>query len=83
MRGIKIQIDDYRKRRFDMFMSGFNTISAKLKETYQLLTQGGDAELELIDSLDPFNEGVVFSVRPPKKSWKQMSKLSGKDFLVY
>jgi structural maintenance of chromosome 4 len=53
-----------------MFMSGFNTISAKLKETYQLLTQGGDAELELIDSLDPFNEGVVFSVRPPKKSWK-------------
>jgi len=58
-------------------MSGFNTISTKLKETYQLLTQGGDAELELIDSLDPFNEGVVFSVRPPKKSWKQMSKLSG------
>ena len=39
---------------------------------------GGDAELELIDSLDPFNEGVIFSVRPPKKSWKHMSKLSGK-----
>ena len=41
------------------------------------MTLGGDAELELIDSLDPFNEGVIFSVRPLKKSWKQMSKLSG------
>ncbi len=44
---------------------------------FKLLTNGGDAELELIDSFDPFSEGVVFSVRPPKKSWKQMAKLSG------
>jgi structural maintenance of chromosome 4 len=42
-----------------------------------LLTNGGDAELELIDTFDPFAEGVSFSVRPPKKSWKQMTKLSG------
>jgi len=34
MRDIKLKIDDFRTRRFDMFMSGFNTISAKLKETY-------------------------------------------------
>lgn len=33
--------------------------------------------MELIDSFDPFSEGVLFSVRPPNKSWKQMSKLSG------
>lgn len=30
-------------------MSGFNVIATKLKETYQNLTNGGDAELELID----------------------------------
>jgi structural maintenance of chromosome 4 len=48
---------------------------------FKLLTNGGDAELELLDSLDPFSEGVVFSVRPPKKSWKQMNKLSGIYFL--
>lgn len=42
----------------------------------KLLTYGGSAELE-IDTLDPFSEGVTFSVRPPKKSWKQMTKLSG------
>ena len=44
---------------------------------YQMITLGGDAELELIDSLNPFNEGVVFSVRPSKKSWKNISNLSG------
>ena len=43
----------------------------------QMITMGGDAELELVDSLDPFSEGIVFSVRPPKKSWKNISNLSG------
>jgi structural maintenance of chromosome 4 len=38
---------------------------------------GGNAELELVDSLDPFSEGVTFSVMPPKKSWKNISNLSG------
>ncbi|KAL7232356.1 hypothetical protein ACSBR2_010388 [Camellia fascicularis] len=74
---IKKQYDDWRKKRLDEFMAGFNTISLKLKEMYQMITLGGDAELELVDSLDPFSEGVVFSVRPPKKSWKNISNLSG------
>ena len=42
-----------------------------------MITLGGDAELELVDSLDPFSEGVVFSVKPPKKSWKNIANLSG------
>merc|ERR1712010_245525 len=58
-------------------MEGFGIITAKLKEMYQMITLGGDAELELVDSLDPFTEGIVFSVRPPKKSWKNISNLSG------
>ncbi|EIE19557.1 RecF/RecN/SMC protein [Coccomyxa subellipsoidea C-169] len=66
-----------RKRRLDEFMAGFNAISLKLKEMYQMITLGGDAELELVDSLDPFSEGIVFSVRPPKKSWKNIANLSG------
>ena len=37
-------------------MAGFNVISLKLKEMYQMITLGGDAELELVDSLDPFSE---------------------------
>lgn len=58
-------------------MDGFGEITLKLKEMYQMITLGGDAELELVDSLDPFSEGIVFSVRPPKKSWKNISNLSG------
>lgn len=69
--------DDVRKLRFSEFMSGFNIITKKLKEMYRMITLGGDAELELVDSMDPFNEGIVFSVRPPKKSWKSISNLSG------
>ena len=38
---------------------------------------GGNAELELVDSMDPFSEGIIFSVMPPKKSWKNISNLSG------
>ncbi|ONK68794.1 uncharacterized protein A4U43_C05F16100 [Asparagus officinalis] len=74
---LKKHYDGLRKKRLDEFMAGFNVISLKLKEMYQMITLGGDAELELVDSLDPFSEGVVFSVRPPKKSWKNIANLSG------
>ena len=44
---------------------------------YQMITLGGDAELELVNALAPFEDGVVFTVRPPKKSWKNIWNLSG------
>ncbi len=69
--------EDLRRLRLEMFMDGFSRITLKLKEMYQMITLGGDAELELVDSLDPFSEGIVFSVRPPKKSWKNIANLSG------
>ncbi|XP_053620352.1 structural maintenance of chromosomes protein 4 isoform X2 [Plodia interpunctella] len=69
--------DQLRKKRTTDFLCGFNTITSKLKEMYQMITLGGDAELELVDSLDPFTEGIIFSVRPPNKSWKNISNLSG------
>jgi structural maintenance of chromosome 4 len=52
--------DDYRKMRLGEFMEGFGIITHKLKEMYRMITLGGDAELELVDSLDPFSEGIVF-----------------------
>ncbi len=69
--------EELRRLRLEMFMEGFEKITLKLKEMYQMITLGGDAELELVDSLDPFSEGIVFSVRPPKKSWKNIANLSG------
>jgi len=73
----KKRCDDLRKLRLEGFMMGFSLISLRLKEMYQMITMGGNAELELVDSLDPFSEGILFSVMPPKKSWKNISNLSG------
>ena len=47
--------EDLRKQRLEDFMKGFGVISLRLKEMYQMITLGGDAELELVDSLDPFS----------------------------
>merc|ERR1719291_1322631 len=74
---VRSEYEQCKTARFDSFMSGFSQITKKLKEMYRMLTCGGDAELELVDSIDPFSEGVQFSVRPPKKSWKNISNLSG------
>ncbi|KAJ9459953.1 Structural maintenance of chromosomes protein 4 [Diplonema papillatum] len=71
------KVDLLKKKRHDEFMTGFRAITYKLKEMYQMLTLGGDAELELVDTFDPFTEGLQFAVRPPKKSWKHISNLSG------
>ncbi|KAI1075142.1 nuclear condensin complex subunit Smc4 [Whalleya microplaca] len=75
--GAKKRCDDLRRLRLEGFMEGFSCISLRLKEMYQMITMGGNAELELVDSLDPFSEGILFSVMPPKKSWKNISNLSG------
>lgn len=74
---VKQRVDELRKRRVTEFQEGFNQISMRLKEMYQMITMGGNAELEFVDSLDPFSEGINFSVMPPKKSWKNISNLSG------
>lgn len=55
-----MRYEELRKRRLTEFMKGFTAIAKKLKEIYQMLTLGGDAELELVDSFDPFSKGIEF-----------------------
>ena len=59
---VRKEYEDMRKKRLDEFMAGFNVISLKLKEMYQMITLGGDAELELVDSLDPFSEVILLMI---------------------
>ena len=33
--------------------------------------------MELVELLDPFSEGIVFFVSPPKKWWKNIANLYG------
>lgn len=68
---------EFKNKRLNEFNAGFTMISQKLRDMYRMITRGGDAELEFADSTDPFAEGIVFTVRPPSKSWKKMANLSG------
>lgn len=74
---LRSELTKLKDRRRLEFMAGFSFIANTLKNVYQTITQGGDADLEPIDNSDPFASGISFNVRPPQKSWKQMSKLSG------
>lgn len=71
------QHDLLSRQRHTEFMTGLRSITQHLRQMYSLITMGGTAELELVDSLDPFSEGVAFSVMPPRKSWKAIANLSG------
>jgi len=44
-------LEDLKRKRLDNFMEGFGIITSKLKEMYQMITLGGDAELELVKLL--------------------------------
>jgi structural maintenance of chromosome 4 len=42
-------------------MEGFALISSRLKEMFRMISMGGDAELEVVDTLDLFGCGINFS----------------------
>ena len=46
--------NDLIKQRTKEFMDGFETITDKVKQMYQMITLGGDAELEMVNTLAPF-----------------------------
>ena len=52
--------DLLKSKRLDEFKDGFTLIAEHVKQIYRLITNGGDADLETIDQLDPFSEGVLF-----------------------
>uniref|UniRef100_A0A7E4UL16 Structural maintenance of chromosomes protein n=1 Tax=Panagrellus redivivus TaxID=6233 RepID=A0A7E4UL16_PANRE len=81
---ITVRRDAVRKRLFELkrsrveeFMLGYSQIALALKEQYQMLTLGGDADLELVDPIDPYAEGIRFTVRPRGKGWRPMQQTSG------
>lgn len=72
----KAELNAKRDQRASEFIAAFTLINTYLRDIYKTLTLGGDAQLEFINQFDPF-DGVLFSVMPPRKSWKQICNLSG------
>ncbi len=58
------------------FIKNFNIINEKFTRIFKILFKGGDARL-LLDSKDSLNAGVDIEARPPSKSPKSISLLSG------
>jgi structural maintenance of chromosome 4 len=48
------------QKRNDEFNDGFQKICLATQEIYQMITLGGDAILEKVNSMDTFNEGITF-----------------------
>ncbi|KAF4524696.1 hypothetical protein B566_EDAN014297 [Ephemera danica] len=74
---VKNFLHDARQQRYTEFTKGFQVVNHKLKEVFRMISMGGDAELELQDTFNPFLEGIAFSVRPRNKAWTQIDRLSG------
>ena len=70
-------------KREKLFMRLFNIASRSIDGVYKSLTEvdgaplGGTAILGLEDQTDPFNHGVLFTVMPPGKRYREMGQLSG------
>jgi len=56
----KAKHEGLKLTRHRQFREGFELIARHVKAIYRLITSGGDADLETIDQLDPFSEGVLF-----------------------
>lgn len=74
---MQADLESLKASRVSKFIDGFTVINKHIKEIFNLITFGGNAELDLLDYLNPFNDGIVLSIMPPKKAWKQVSNLSG------
>lgn len=52
--------DTLKKMRITEFQEGFQRICVATQDTYKMLTLGGEAALELVDSMDPFISGISY-----------------------
>ena len=58
-------------------MTAYNKISSQLKTFYNFITEGGCADLSLVNSVNLFSAGVELSVKPVRKEWRRINSLSG------
>ncbi len=71
------EMHQLKEKRLEEFMTGFTAINKYVREIFSMLTFGGNAELDLVNFLDLFSEGITYNIMPCKKSWKPVSNLSG------
>ena len=73
---IEKMIQKLEKEMKEEFIRNFNIINDKFMRIFKTLFIGGDAKL-ILDSDDSLNAGIEIEARPPSKSLKSISLLSG------
>jgi len=70
-------IDEINETSQTLFQETFDKIRANFKYTYDHLTNGGTADLELIEAEDILDSGIEIKARPPGVRTATLSLLSG------
>ena len=65
------------KRARKQFLEMFEIVKKNFAETFQVLFEGGEADLSLSEGIDPLEADVVISARPKGKKLQDISLLSG------
>ncbi|KAI9320899.1 hypothetical protein BX666DRAFT_2017874 [Dichotomocladium elegans] len=72
-----------KKERYARFMDAFSHISSTIDTVYKDLTKtdvfmnGGTAYLTLLNSEEPYLDGITYHAIPPMKKFRDMEQLSG------
>ncbi len=88
---LKQQLDDMQHSKIDLiniiqqldgeseklFKETFELIRSNFKKNFQILFNGGEADLELTDSDSILEAGVEITAKPPGKQMRSISLLSG------
>ncbi len=72
--GIIQQLDEESRK---LFQETFEAIRANFKKNFQILFNGGEADLQFTDSQNVLEAGIEISAKPPGKQMRSISLLSG------
>jgi chromosome segregation protein len=70
-------IQQLDKESRSMFRETFEMIRTNFKKNFEILFNGGEADLQFINSTDILEAGIEISAKPPGKHMRSISLLSG------
>jgi len=77
IRKLRTAIQNLNREGRERLMNAFDVVNSQFKRLFTHLFNGGEAELQLIESDDPLEAGLEILARPPGKKPQTMTLLSG------
>jgi chromosome segregation protein len=77
IRKLRTAIQNLNREGRERLMAAFDVVNSQFKRLFTHLFNGGEAELQLVESDDPLEAGLDILARPPGKKPQTMSLLSG------